>query len=44
MHMAQRYGVSYRLYDVHYKEKIDKTRIKTLKELAEQAQELDLGY
>lgn len=29
---------------LHYKEKIDKARLKTLEELAEQAQELDMGY
>lgn len=29
---------------LHYKEKIDKARIKTLEELAEQAQELNMGY
>lgn len=29
---------------LHYKEKIDKARLKTLEELAAQAQELDMGY
>jgi excisionase family DNA binding protein len=29
---------------LHYKEKIDKARLKTLEELAKQAQELDMGY
>jgi excisionase family DNA binding protein len=29
---------------LHYKEKIDKARLKTLEKLAEQAQELDMGY
>ena len=29
---------------LHYKEKIDKARLKTLEELSAQAQELDMGY
>ena len=29
---------------LHYKEKIDKARLKTLEELSEQAQELDMGH
>ena len=29
---------------LHYKEKIDKARLKTLEKLSEQAQELDMGY
>jgi excisionase family DNA binding protein len=29
---------------LHYKEKIDKARLKTLEELSEQAQDLDMGY
>ncbi len=29
---------------LHYKEKIDKARLKTLEELSKQAQELDMGY